>query len=126
VSHIEISPAVWAAQEHRAGSYRAIHDDHLPQTPFWLCVDEDYLQAVNSDHLARFERWHGWKVTFWEEQNYAPSAPATIPSVAVRVVLPGPPTSSLGSIPEPSAITLLGLGVAWIWLIGGIRRKPIT
>ncbi len=114
MSHIEITPAVWTAEEKAAESYRATHDDHLPPTPFWRLVDEHYLIARDTGHLARFEHNHGWKITCWEEQNHAPSSTVCVPSVPVQPVLPCPLLAD--SIPEPCSIVLLGMGILTVFM----------
>ena len=121
MSSIKITPAVWAAEEKIAEAYRATHDDHLPPTPFWLYVDEHYELAVDTGHLDRFEHWHGWKITCWEERNYAPTAPICIPSIPVVPVAPEPPMA--GSVPEPASIGMLGLGIMGAWLARRLTRR---
>ncbi len=136
MSHIEISPAVWTAEEKTAEAYRATHDDHLPPTPFWLFIDAHYLAARDTGNLARFEHWHGPKITCWEAENHEPPASTLCPLPAgpsfpsepalpvvpmVPVVPTGPGSPVAGSVPEPYSAILLGLGMLWVWLLRGLR-----
>lgn len=141
MSHIEITPAVWDFEEKTADAYRTTHDDRLPTTPFWLWVDEHFLLAQDTGHMVRFERYHGSKVTCWEEENYGhpastscplpagpvvPAEPA-LPVVPVVPVVPlGPGSPVACSVPEPSTAILFSLGMLWVWLLRFTRRVGNT
>src|SRR5271157_4215273 len=73
---------------------------------FWDLVDQHYESAVETDHLARFEFYHGPLVTCWETEAHepVPCKPIPVPPVC-HIHVPVPPCHGhTGGVPEPPSI----------------------
>ncbi len=131
MSHIEITPSAWAAEKLIA-ERSLTNTGHLPTGDelggkFWDMVRTHYIQAVDTGHLARFEANH---CPFVDEHETVPTvtspvamnAPPCSSNCQVPSTPPAPPGS--GSVPEPSGIALMGLGISLVFaMLKGRARK---
>jgi len=128
VGSITITPEVWAIEKNLA--IESIDTTgHLPESnqvgaKFWSMVREHYVNAVDTDHLARFDHYHCLFVDRVEAQFPITPPPPTLCITPVVPVtpppshpgtpscpIPPPPGGGANAIPEPASLGMFGIGI---------------